>query len=303
MLSENDHLFRCSLRGKLKNQLALKRDKLLTLDYAILGDFVNFSESSQNIGVIESLEPRKNYISRKAGRLRGSLKRGERYEQIIASNIDSLYIVTSCKSPKFNNKFLDRVIVSAESSQITPVIVINKIDLDDNNISDYWEQFYKSIGYKVFKVSSLSGNNINKLKKDIRKKLSLFWGQSGVGKSSLLNKMFPHLDFNVGEISESSNKGTHTTVTSVLTEAEKDTFIIDTPGIREIDPYGIKKEDLSHYYIEFIPYINNCKFNTCIHDHEPGCAIQAAVENKLISVERYESYINLLNTIEDDMIY
>ncbi|MBK8945839.1 MAG: ribosome small subunit-dependent GTPase A [Ignavibacteriae bacterium] len=301
-ISDNEFL-RCSLRGKFKKEFNLKKDKLLTLDFASLGDWVEASKISDGIGVIESIYERKNYLSRKAGKLRGSLKRGKRLEQIIASNIDQLYIVSSITFPDFNNRFIDRVIVAAESANIDFTIIINKIDLDINNFSKHWEQFYKSIGYSVLRVSAKNGESIQELKENLLGKVNLFWGQSGVGKSSILNSMFPHLDFRVGEVSNYSQKGIHTTVTGEFKKVSENTFIVDTPGIREIDPYGIKKEDLSHYFLEFKPFLHNCKFSTCNHDHEPDCAIIEAVEKDLISLERYQSYLNILNTIEDDMFY
>lgn len=246
---------------------------------------------------------RKNYLSRKAGKYRGTLKRGERLEQIIASNIDNLLIVTSIKSPKFNNRFLDRVIVSGESAKINTIIVINKVDLDDRNLAEEWEQLYSEIGYTVFITSAVNGKGIPQIKDYLNNNVNIFWGQSGVGKSTLLNSMYTNLNFEVGEVSNYSQKGTHTTVTGKMCKVSDDTYVIDTPGIREIDPYGIKKEDLSHYFKEFVNYIHYCKFNTCIHQHEPGCAVVQAVERNDISFERYESYLNMLNTIEDDMIY
>ncbi len=303
VLCEKNHVYRCSLRGKFKNVLRHKKDKLLTLDIASIGDWVDFNKISTEVGVIEEIEERKNYLSRKALKARGSLKRGERLEQIIASNIDNLFIVTSVKLPNFNNRFLDRVIVSAESSKINVNIVINKIDLDERNIYKEWEQLYTDIGYNVFIISAVNGKGLDKVKDSLKNKVNIFWGQSGVGKSTILNSMFPNLEFDVGEISEFSQKGMHTTVTGEMREVEKNTFIIDTPGIRGIDPYGIKEEDLGHYFIEFIPYLYDCKFNTCTHTHEPGCAVVNAVEDCKISIERYESYLSLLETIEDDMIY
>jgi len=291
------------LRGRFKKDLQHKRNKLLTLDVAAIGDWIEFTKISEDVGVIENIKDRKNYLSRKAGKARGSLKRGERLEQIIASNIDTLFIVTSIKSPKFNNRFLDRVIVAAESSGIEIKIIINKIDLDVRKISEMWEQFYSELGYKVLTISAYHNIGLDEVKKSLNNKINLFWGKSGVGKSTLLNAMFPQLKFNVGEVSEYTNKGTHTTVTGEMRQVDENTFIIDTPGIREIDPYGIKKEDLCHYYKEFVPYLHGCRFNTCIHKHEPGCAIGEAVEKGEISIERYESYLNLLNSIEDDMFY
>ena len=303
MKDENQNIIRCSLRGKFKKELQIKKDKLLTLDFASIGDWVDYSVSTKGIGVIEGIRRRKNYLSRKAGRARGGLHRGGRLEQIIASNIDNLFIVTSIKSPKFNNRFLDRVIVAAESCKINVNIIINKIDLDDRNMSSEWEQLYSEIGYNVIVISASENIGLDKLKDQLIDKVNIFWGQSGVGKSTLLNKMYPHLEFKVGEVSESSDKGMHTTVTGEMCEVGSNTFIIDTPGIREIDPYGIKKEDVCHYFLEFSPYIHDCKFNTCIHIHEPGCAIVEAVEQNEISIERYESYMNLMETIENDMFY
>ncbi len=131
----------------------------------------------------------------------------------------------------------------------------------------------------------------------------MFWGQSGVGKSSIINKIYPGLDLGVGEISNFTDKGKHTTVTSIMIEAEKDTFIIDTPGVREIDPYGIRKEDLGHYFIEFPDFALDCRFNTCTHLHEPGCAVIEAVEKGQISPERYDSYLRILETIEQDIVF
>lgn len=156
---------------------------------------------------------------------------------------------------------------------------------------------------KVYLTEAVNSVGVEAIKENLKGKVSAFWGQSGVGKSSILNALYPELEHRVGEISEQTNKGTHTTVTSVLSEVEENTFVIDTPGIREIEPYGIKKIDLCHYFEEFTEYINDCKFNTCTHFHEPGCAVINAVEDEEISIERYESYLNLLDSIEDGMIF
>ena len=193
--------------------------------------------------------------------------------------------------------------VVGESSNVNCVIVINKIDLDENQEYKYFANLYGKIGYQVVETSSIKKIGLDKLKNILTNKINLVWGQSGVGKSSLLNSIFPNLNLKVGEISQSTSKGKHTTVTSILKKLDSSTYVIDTPGIREIDPYGITKEDLSHFFVEFKPFINECKFNTCTHFHEPDCAVRVAVENKLISEERYQSYLNILETIEDDMNY
>lgn len=149
--------------------------------------------------------------------------------------------------------------------------------------------------------SAIECTGIEEIKKLLLNKKSLFWGQSGVGKSSLLNVMFPQIDLKTDDISSYTLKGKHTTVTSVMIPVENNTFVIDTPGVREIDPYGIQKTDLGHYFKEFNEYLPDCKFSTCTHQHEPECAVIKAVEKEEISEERYDSYLRLLETIEEDL--
>jgi ribosome biogenesis GTPase len=252
-------------------------------------------------GVIYEILPRQNYLSRKAIKTRGASYRGERLEQIIASNIDNIFVVTSTTEPDFNNKTLDRFLVACESSHIKTNIIINKIDLvEDESISD-WARLYRRVGYEIYLTSIYHHKSYNKLKRALVGKKNLFWGQSGVGKSSLFNVLYPGLNLNVGKISNYTSKGTHTTVTSHMIFVGDETYIIDTPGVREIDPFGIKKEFLGHYFKEFELYINDCRFNTCTHHHEPGCAIIRAVETGGISEERYESYLRILNSVEEDI--
>ncbi len=198
---------------------------------------------------------------------------------------------------------LDRILVGAESSKITPVIVINKSDLQNSEIYEEWYELYHDIGYQVFLTSVIENHGLFELKERLRRSINLFCGQSGVGKSSILNSLYPELNLKVGEVSTVTQKGRHTTVSAVLKHVDDETVVIDTPGIREFAPYGIEKHDLAHYFIDFLPYINECKFNTCTHYHEPGCAVVEAVDNGEIDVQRYYSYLNLLETIEDDVIY
>lgn len=279
----------------------MKKNKLFEVDLIVVGDYVEFNLNQDGTGVIESVYERKNFISRKAPRIKGASYRGERLEQKIAANIDNLIIVSSTKNPHYNNKTIDRFLVAGESSNVNCVLVINKIDLDKENDFKLFSDLYKKIGYCVIETSIINNIGIQELKSTLNTKINLIWGQSGVGKSSLLNSIFPSLNLKVGDISEKTSKGKHTTVTSILKKLENNTYIIDTPGVREIEPYGITKEDLGHYFIEFKNFINDCKFNTCTHYHEPGCAIRKAVDDKIISIERYESYLNILETIEDDM--
>jgi len=181
------------------------------------------------------------------------------------------------------------------------MIVINKEDLDTEGACRYWKEMYENIGYKVFLTSKYKPDTIKPLMDELDSHTNLFCGQSGVGKSSILNMIDPTLNLRIGEISESTSKGTHTTVTALMQKVDKDTFVIDTPGIREFDPYGISKENLGHYFADFNRHLIDCKFNTCTHHHEPGCSVIEALKNEVITVERYESYLNLLDTVEDDM--
>ncbi len=198
---------------------------------------------------------------------------------------------------------VDRFLVTGESSHINTGIIINKTDLDEDNFIKEWADLYKSIGYDVYLTSAKDKTGINNLKTLFEKKINLLWGHSGVGKSSLLNKMYPALNLRTGIISTFTDKGKHTTVTSQMIKVAPFTYIIDTPGIREVEPYGVRKEDVSHYFPEFLPYIKECRFNTCTHHHEPGCAVIEAVEENKISLHRYDSYLKILDTIEDDIIF
>ena len=296
-------MFRCGLKGKFKKDFQLKKDKLYHTDIAIVGDEVLFDVNQDGTGIIHTINPRRNYLSRKAPKIRGSSYRGERLEQIVAANIDNFFIITSVAEPPFNNKVVDRFIVAGESSHLNVIIIFNKIDLDENNSIDSWAKLYERIGYKVLKTSIISSARLDELKGLCTGKINIFWGQSGVGKSSLLNRIFPNLDLETSSVSSSTDKGLHTTVTSVQLKVDKNTFVIDTPGIREIDPFGIRKEDLCHYFIEFGKYASDCKFNTCTHNHEPGCKVIEAVESDRISSERYDSYLRILETIEEDIIF
>ncbi|MCH7723984.1 MAG: ribosome small subunit-dependent GTPase A [Bacteroidetes bacterium] len=301
VLTGQNKTYRCSLRGKFKKVFALKKDKLFLTDIAAVGDHVEFDINKNESGVIHSIKQRTNYLSRKAPKQKGAGYRGERLEQIIAANIDQVFVICSIFEPDFNNRTLDRFLAASESAGIKSFIVINKSDLDDDNKIEKWKELYENTGYEVIASSIITKMGMETIKNFLPENISLFWGQSGVGKSSILNVIFPDLNLKIGDISNYTGKGIHTTVTSNMIPIDNDTFIIDTPGVREIEPYGIRKEDLAHYFIEFTQFLKNCRYNSCIHDHEPDCGVITAVENNRIPIERYDSYLRLLATIEDDL--
>lgn len=289
--------------GKFKKEFHLKKNKQYNLDIVTVGDYVEFTLNQDKSGVILEVINRKNYLSRKAPSIKGAGFRGERLEQIVAANIEKLFIVCSADNPRFNNRLLDRIIVAGESANLQLHIIVNKIDLDFTDEMSYWKVVYENLGYRVYFTDARTGKGIEAIKEDMQGVTSVFWGASGVGKSSILNCIDSRLNLKTGDTSAKTNKGIHTTVTTLLIPVSENTFLIDTPGIREIEPYGLKKEDLHHYFRDLSPYAFECRFNTCTHHHEPGCAVIEAFENEKVNPFRYESYLNMLETIEDDMLF
>lgn len=300
VLTDDNKEIRCVLRGKLKLEAEWKKEKLLYTDLIVVGDIVEFEMNDDGTGVIEKIPERKNYLSRKAPVIKGVSEKGRRFEQIIAANIDYTFCVVSVDKPKFNNRTLDRMLVTAESCETIPVIVINKYDLLKKKKRDFWYELYTTLGYKVIRTSTITSQGIEEIKSLIQNKTSVFIGHSGVGKSSILNLLDPRINQKVGDVSEIWNKGRHTTVTVRLFKLNENTFVIDTPGVKEIEPYGLTREDITHFYKEISIVSRKCKFNTCTHTHEPDCAVKKAVEDEIIPYERYDSYLRLVETLEED---
>lgn len=299
VLYENKEI-RCVLRGKLKLEAEWKKDKLLYTDLIVVGDIVDFQLLSDGTGIIEEIPERKNYLSRKAPFIKGVSEKGRRFEQIIAANVDYTFCVTSVAKPPFNNRVLDRMIVTAESCETIPIIIMNKIDLNKKKKKNFWYDLYTTLGYKVIKTSTITGEGIDEIKKIIKGKTSVFIGHSGVGKSSIMNKLDSRINQKVVEISEAWNKGKHVTVTAQLFQIDDNTYVIDTPGVREIEPFGLSREDITHYFKEIAFFAKDCRFNTCTHTHEPDCKVKEALEEGIIPEERYISYLRLVETLEED---
>jgi len=248
-------------------------------------------------GIIVSVEPRKNYIIRKASNL-------SRESQIIASNIDQAYIIVTVNYPVTLPGFIDRYLVSAMAYRIPATLIFNKIDLYNDKDYEKLEEFlqtYESIGYKCLQVSAEKNINIDLLKKELPGKISLFSGLSGVGKSSILNCIDPNLKLKTGVISDHHQQGKHTTTFAEMFETSEDAMIIDTPGIRGFGVIDMQKEEIAHYFPEIFGLLDQCRFFNCMHTHEPGCAVKAAAERGDIPATRYESYLSLI--AEDDSRY
>jgi ribosome biogenesis GTPase len=262
-----------------------------------VGDRVRMRMEDDGTGLITDLLPRHNKLSRRAAG-----RRAER-EHVLVANVDAAWCVQAARLPSFNPGFVDRFLVMAESFGVPPGIVINKMDLlvSDEHADDiaYWQALYESLGYPVLLVSAETGWGLDEFRERLEGKTSVVAGPSGVGKSTLLNAVEPSLDLRTGEVSGKTKKGRHTTTFAELLPVAGG-YVADTPGIREYGIWDMEPEELSGYFVEMLPYLDDCKFSPCTHDHEPGCAVKEAVENDEIAPERYLSYLNILASLQGE---
>ncbi|MCO5936810.1 ribosome small subunit-dependent GTPase A [Mucilaginibacter sp. RB4R14] len=281
-----DETIDCRIKGKFRIK------GITTTNPLAVGDVVDFDmEPEQGTGVITNLHQRKNYIIRKSINL-------SKQAQIIASNLDRALLVVTLASPRTSLGFIDRFLVTAEAYDVPACLIFNKLDLFSEEgleiLADY-QAIYENIGYPCYSVSALEGTNIDHVQELLKDKVTLFSGHSGVGKSSLINRLLPDLDLRTHMVSEWSDKGMHTTTFAEMFELPQGGFIIDTPGIRELGVIDIEKEVLSHFFPEMRQRMNKCRFNNCRHINEPGCAVLQALEDGDISLSRYDSYLSIYN--------
>jgi ribosome biogenesis GTPase len=236
-------------------------------------------------GMIERVEPRRGLLTR--------AYRGR--EQIIAANVDQFLIVSALAEPRLKPNLVDRFIVAAEKGGIRPVICLNKADLVDLALLQPYIGLYSQLGYEVLVVSARTGQGIARLRSLLQGRETVLAGQSGVGKSSLLNAVQSGLGLRVSEISQSTLHGKHTTTIARLFKLECGGWVVDTPGIRQFELWDVIPEELEGYFIEMRPYVPYCRFPSCTHTHEHGCAVKEAVERGEINAGRYQRYINLFN--------
>ncbi len=277
-------LFPAVLRGKIR----LKGSN--STNPVAVGDRVKY-ESTEDSTAITEILPRQNYLIRKSTNL-------SRQAHIIAANIDMAFLVVTLDSPEVKLPFLDRLLVSCEMYHIPVTIVLNKVDLITEDLADKFGNFdtiYSNIGYPIIYASATKGKGIDKLRAMCKDKVCLFSGVSGVGKSSLIHALDPSLEPKVGKISEAHLQGRHTTTFYEMYKLESGGFIIDTPGIRGFGLVDIEKEEIALYFPEMLRIAEDCRFKPCTHTHEPGCAVKEAVENDEISIERYNSYLGMLD--------
>jgi ribosome biogenesis GTPase len=260
-----------------------------------VGDYVDISMNNDDTGTIEKIHDRVNYLTRQA-------THGRRGEHILVSNLDLAFVVQSIRKPKMKEGFIDRFLVTCEAYEVTPAIIINKMDLatekDVRYLSDF-QALYADLGYEVYFTSAEEPDELSELNDVLKGKTSVFIGPSGVGKTSLLNALDPNYSEKVGEISSYSNKGKHTTTFAKLIQLSNGGYLADTPGIREFGLFNIEPWELSLYYPEMLEPRQYCKFNTCTHIHEPGCGVMQAFEAGDIDPGRYHSYMNMLESLNE----
>ena len=285
----------CRLRGNYR----LRGNK--QTNPVAVGDRVFFELQDDGTGVIHDVADRKNYIVRRATKL-------SKQTHVIAANIDLLCIVATLGLPRTSTGFIDRLLVTAEAYHIPACILFNKVDLYD---AELWEihnevkAIYTAAGYPVYEISALEGTGLDEVKQLIAGKTVLFSGHSGVGKSALLNALSPGLALRVGDISDWSLKGKHTTtfaeifpVPLLTLNSKLLTYLIDTPGIKEFGMVDFNAQELSHFFPEMRALLPKCRFANCTHRHEPGCAVKEALDEGLLSAERYKNYLGSLEDID-----
>ena len=256
-----------------------------------VGDDVKVELIGEQEGVIQEILPRRSRLSR-------TIESRAYQEHIIATNIDQILIIMSARQPAFKSGLLDRYLVIAEKNQLKALICINKIDLASRREFQPYYNYYNLLGYLTFFTSIVTGEGLDHLKDVLKDNVTALVGHSGVGKSSLIKAIEPGLDIKVQTVSRKTWKGQHTTTVVQLFPLSFGGFVIDTPGIRELGFWDIYKKDLKHYFMEFRQYADHCQFADCLHIHEPGCAVKAAVEKGEIFRERYENYLNIYTSLK-----
>jgi ribosome biogenesis GTPase / thiamine phosphate phosphatase len=292
VLYDENKIIESYIRGKLRIQ------GTRTTNPVAVGDKVVFDiDTKTGSGIITGVLDRRNYILRKSSNL-------SRHSQVIAANVDQVLLMITIILPETPVEFIDRFIITAEAYRIPVIILINKTDLygeDELERMKYLESLYGKIGYQTLSLSLYTGSALDPLKNLIKDKVSLISGNSGVGKTTLLNTLNPSLNLKTEEISDYHKQGKHITTFPEMHPMPFGGFVIDTPGIRGFGVVDMEKNEIYHFFREIFEVSKECRFNNCLHLDEPGCAVRAAVENGKIDFLRYRSYLNIMET--DDRKY
>lgn len=282
--TDDGQLLDCKVKGNFR----LKG--IRTTNPVAVGDRVEVNEE----GWIVNIEDRRNYIIRKSINL-------SKQSHIIAANVDQAFLIVTVANPQTSTTFIDRFLASAEAYRVPVVLVFNKTDLLDEDALHYQQavvNLYETIGYECRQISAETGEGVDELHAMLEGKITLLSGNSGVGKSTLINRLVPGANLRTAEISDAHNTGMHTTTFSEMIELSSG-YLIDTPGIKGFGTFDMEPEEITSYFKDIFHFSKDCRFSNCTHTHEPGCAVLKAVEEHYIAESRYQSYLSMLNDKEE----
>ena len=287
--TDSNQLVECKIKGNFR----LKG--IRSTNPVAVGDRVSITPNQEGTAFITSIEDRKNYIIRKSSNL-------SKQSHIIAANVDQAFLVVTINRPVTSTTFIDRFLASAEAYRVPVVLLFNKTDALEDEEREYQQimiDLYETVGYQCLAISAANGSGMDKVRELLAGKTTVLSGNSGVGKSTLINSLLPDVQLKTAEISDAHNAGTHTTTFSEMLELPEGGYIIDTPGIKGFGTFDIEPEELTSYFKEIFHFSKDCRFNNCTHTHEPGCAVLKAVEEHYIAQSRYLSYLNMLEDKEE----
>ena len=279
---------------KIKGYFRLKG--IRSTNPVAVGDNVEIALNSEGTAFITHIEERRNYIIRKSQNL-------SKQSHILAANVDQAFLIVTVNYPQTSTTFIDRFLASAEAYSVPVVLVFNKCDIlsdDERHYQQSMIHLYETIGYECREVSATTGEGVDGLHALLKGKITLLSGNSGVGKSTLINKILPEANLRTAEISDAHNTGMHTTTFSEMLELPEGGYIIDTPGIKGFGTFNMEPEELTSYFPEIFHFSKGCKFSNCTHTHEPGCAVLKAIDDHFIAQSRYQSYLNMLEDKDEN---
>jgi len=288
---EHGKIWNARVKGKMKIDENISSTNPIAVGDTVICDI---EEKEENIATIKKINDRNNYIVRVS-------PHNKNQKHIVAANLDAALVVATIAEPRTSAGFIDRFLITAEAYHIPAIIVINKIDLlkdKHREQLEHWQSIYTDAGYEVYPIVALQPETIAVLEERLKGKTTLFSGHSGVGKSTLINQLIPGIELRTQEVSGYSGKGQHTTTFAEMFDLPNGGRIIDTPGVKEFGLIDFEKEELAQYFPEMRRVMQHCRFNNCLHVNEPGCAVKDAVNESTISIDRYASYMTIMDTIE-----